>query len=629
MPAISTLRDNFSDNAQALVWHLGGSTGSATQNETGGQAVFTLPSSAGVGPHESYWKTQPVYDLTADSFYVNIGTMVATGVAATAYYRLYLDDNDYVQWTQTSGTLKAQKVLAGVATDLYSVAWSSTTYKYLRIRESGASILFDSSSNGTTWTNRATTTVASTFAVTALGVWFGASCGNVASPGAFKLDDVNLLLPALTTTWRWTEVEWPLLYRFKSVTVSGANGVGYMATSLDGTTWRYFSGPAGSKGSASIQLTEQSQANAEIMAVDLPLDGRWDLPTVVEARFLRLYHRSKSGAYTLYEYYPRRLVQSDDIEAESIRAINIAAHQITADHINVLNLDAVAYITAGAKAVRLDASGITINAPDLAALQNINKITWKSGATPTMDIYSAVSGGTYQGNIEGHASASTYGELYMLAEGFSGGDNARMILRGAVSGGSSLVYLESTLAYVLGGLSVGFSAGDAAPGSMRVQDHATILGGLNIGTATGAATGEIKASAQIDVGLTDAVTNTVTTLLALRHLSSGTPAAGFGTDITINLESSTTERQAALMRATWITATDASRAARLRLYVYDTAAREAMAIEASGTAAKIGFLGATAVVRPTVSGSRGGNAALASALTALANLGLITDSSTA
>ena len=43
---------------------------------------------------------------------------------------------------------------------------------------------------------------------------------------------------------------------------------------------------------------------------------------------------------------------------------------------------------------------------------------------------------------------------------------------------------------------------------------------------------------------------------------------------------------------------------------------------------KLGFYGVTPVTKPTVTGSRGGNAALASALTALANLGLITDSST-
>lgn len=44
------------------------------------------------------------------------------------------------------------------------------------------------------------------------------------------------------------------------------------------------------------------------------------------------------------------------------------------------------------------------------------------------------------------------------------------------------------------------------------------------------------------------------------------------------------------------------------------------------TATEFGAFGAPAVVKPTVTGSRGGNAALASLLTALANLGLITDS---
>lgn len=43
----------------------------------------------------------------------------------------------------------------------------------------------------------------------------------------------------------------------------------------------------------------------------------------------------------------------------------------------------------------------------------------------------------------------------------------------------------------------------------------------------------------------------------------------------------------------------------------------------------LGFYGATPVAKPAVSGSRGGNAALASLLTQLATLGLVTDSTTA
>ena len=43
----------------------------------------------------------------------------------------------------------------------------------------------------------------------------------------------------------------------------------------------------------------------------------------------------------------------------------------------------------------------------------------------------------------------------------------------------------------------------------------------------------------------------------------------------------------------------------------------------------VGFYGTAPAAKPTVSGSRGGNAALDSLLTALAGLGLITNSTTA
>jgi hypothetical protein len=49
----------------------------------------------------------------------------------------------------------------------------------------------------------------------------------------------------------------------------------------------------------------------------------------------------------------------------------------------------------------------------------------------------------------------------------------------------------------------------------------------------------------------------------------------------------------------------------------------------TGSASKVGFFGTTAITRPTVTGSRGGNAALASLATALDSLGLITNSTSA
>jgi hypothetical protein len=353
---IQTLRDDFTDNTVAAAW-LASALGSATVAETSGQARFTLPSSV-AGTHSARYTSVHTYDLTGDACAVSIGTMVATGVAATAFFQLYLDGNNRLLWTQTSNTIKAQTTIAGVTVDRFSATWNAATYKYLRIREAGGSILWDSSLDGITWTNRGGA-VANPFAITDLIVDFGATCGNIASPGSFRLDDVNLILPALTTNWHWTQALWPLVNRYKVVTLAlSAPGVAqaYVVTA-DGVdaagdplgNIRYWSGPC----DAGRMLTEQpSDATAKAMAVDIPADGRFDLPTQVEARVIRVYHRSISGTgYTLREDYPRRLIQADDIEAEAITALHIAAASITgdrivagtitADLITVVNLEAV------------------------------------------------------------------------------------------------------------------------------------------------------------------------------------------------------------------------------------------------------------------------------------------------
>jgi len=137
-----------------------------------------------------------------------------------------------------------------------------------------------------------------------------------------------------------------------------------------------------------------------------------------------------------------------------------------------------------------------------------------------------------------------------------------------------------------------------------------------------------------DIGMTqtmkDAATTTATTAHTRNHDSSGTPAAGFGLTELKQLKSSTTAAQSAADWSTsWATATHASRKARIVGTVYDTAGREWIRGEADGANAMIGFLGAVASARTSVTGSRGGNAALAALLTELATKGLITDGTSA
>jgi hypothetical protein len=69
--------------------------------------------------------------------------------------------------------------------------------------------------------------------------------------------------------------------------------------------------------------------------------------------------------------------------------------------------------------------------------------------------------------------------------------------------------------------------------------------------------------------------------------------------MTHTLHTSTSDRSAFDLTPTWATSTDASRKARTVFNIWDTAAREAMRLEASGSAAMIGFLGASAIARPS------------------------------
>jgi hypothetical protein len=83
--------------------------------------------------------------------------------------------------------------------------------------------------------------------------------------------------------------------------------------------------------------------------------------------------------------------------------------------------------------------------------------------------------------------------------------------------------------------------------------------------------------------------------------STGTPANGFGMYHSYGMESSTTNSvTAGGWTLTWADATHASRRSRMKWTVEDFGgSRECLRLEASGTAAQIGFLGATAVARVT------------------------------
>ncbi|MBL8133842.1 MAG: hypothetical protein JNL42_18415 [Anaerolineae bacterium] len=152
----------------------------------------------------------------------------------------------------------------------------------------------------------------------------------------------------------------------------------------------------------------------------------------------------------------------------------------------------------------------------------------------------------------------------------------------------------------------GPSSGGAAAPAFRTLAAADISSALASPPAIGGTTPAagtftaLNATTSVTATVSDSGTNTTPSAGILRHNSSGTPAAGFGVTAIFQAKSTTTNnRDQGRIRTQWATATDASRKAKMILSVYDTAEREGLAIEASGSAPMIGFLGATPVVRQT------------------------------
>ena len=101
--------------------------------------------------------------------------------------------------------------------------------------------------------------------------------------------------------------------------------------------------------------------------------------------------------------------------------------------------------------------------------------------------------------------------------------------------------------------------------------------------------------------MSDATTNAIYDLVTFSKNTSGTGAAGLGVRVNLAAKSSTTaDTLVGAIDASWVDATHASRKGRVKISAYDTAIRECIRAEASGTAAMLGFFGVTAVVKPTV-----------------------------
>jgi hypothetical protein len=159
---------------------------------------------------------------------------------------------------------------------------------------------------------------------------------------------------------------------------------------------------------------------------------------------------------------------------------------------------------------------------------------------------------------------------------------------GSLTDGYFLKWDSTTAKFILAQVSAGAVSSVAASDSSLTISPTTgsVLASLNV------ANSNVWTAAQT-FSIDDAGTTTVVYPSTIYHSSSGTPSTSFGVGQKFQLESSTTaNRDACSIEASWATATDASRKSRVTISAYDTSVREGIRVEANGTNACVSLNGA-------------------------------------
>lgn len=159
-----------------------------------GQLQITLPAST-----SAYYSLLDniTRDLTDSYITVKLvqRTNQDTGSTETIW-GAQIDANNAVQFLVAGTQLVCRERVGGVNSDSGAVTYSSSTHKYLRIRGSGTTIYWDTSSDGVSWTNRRNKTTTLNIGSCKIEYTAGAYNTSNTNPGSAIWDDLNLPSPA-------------------------------------------------------------------------------------------------------------------------------------------------------------------------------------------------------------------------------------------------------------------------------------------------------------------------------------------------------------------------------------------------------------------------------------------------
>lgn len=151
MPSLSTLVDNFNDNAIAGNW--GNAYGGVS--EVGGRA--RVPCGTGFAGYQTAYS----WTMAGATIYVQVPVVPVAGAATEAYCTVFI--NSGTAGTRLGFVINAVTALLRCTSETgyydpaaVNIAYSPTAHLWLRLREDGTNVYWDTSPDGTTWTNRRT-----------------------------------------------------------------------------------------------------------------------------------------------------------------------------------------------------------------------------------------------------------------------------------------------------------------------------------------------------------------------------------------------------------------------------------------------------------------------------------------
>jgi len=180
--AAATLRDDFSASAIQPTWHPQPLDASfCVLALTAGEAVVTLPTTGFVC---GFWSTL-AYDLRGSSAHVHVVEPSATAGVRTRFEAESTCGESVFQYDPATGMVSC---IYGSGSPLASFAYDSTS-SWWRFRGTSSEVLFETSADGTAWTQRAAaTTVCEPSVVT---IEFGLRDNVATAPGTARFDSFN------------------------------------------------------------------------------------------------------------------------------------------------------------------------------------------------------------------------------------------------------------------------------------------------------------------------------------------------------------------------------------------------------------------------------------------------------